>query len=646
VSPPTAPPPDRLHGWGEIATYLGCDVRTAQRWEKQQGLPVHRNDGPKPRVWAFKSDIDAWWKRNTPAAENLSKPPRPAHLRRLGLWFAVPILGAVILVPLTLTRPKPPAFIVPDRIFARAEAEGGKVRTVAVGGQPFKLALSPDGKYLYVFDINLPNEVQVIDPGRFSVVQSLPVRGATGAIAFSEGGRTIYLGTLNNGLHIIERDTLHTKAVRDGIATKVHDMVMTPDDRHLFLALETGGLKRYDIRNHHVATVWTDRCPEFLALDPAGRYLYVSTGCGPGRSTAHDTIEVMDLASESTVRILRGPPMVTPALNVFPQGDRLWATGLDACLNPAYRPFAPDCPEFPGTIDNVFRLSDGSFAKVSRPHARFLGGPALIIPDGTRAIVGGMPPRVLDTTFYQDQETFGNLRGDAVPVLDARRRRLYVAGILTGRVYGIDLPATNCDPPAPGRVHFWTGDGTPNDKTDLFPLSVTGQVPYGPGLVGRAFDLTNGSLEMTTPYGSLEGFTYRDGAVEGWVKLSGPEGGTIAEFQQNGQRIWTLSIGLDRRPVFVTHGSTPLVSEVDLTPNAWHHFALVRRNTDARLLIDGLHPLKIPASTIGDRGQSTLRFGSFSGLLDEVGLYERPLTDAEIHGIIATTRTCLTGTPR
>jgi len=32
----------RLESWKEIALYLGRDVTTVRRWEKREGLPVHR----------------------------------------------------------------------------------------------------------------------------------------------------------------------------------------------------------------------------------------------------------------------------------------------------------------------------------------------------------------------------------------------------------------------------------------------------------------------------------------------------------------------------------------------------------------------------------------------------------------------------
>ena len=37
------PPEDQLDSWKEIAAYLGRDVTTVQRWEKSEGMPVHRH---------------------------------------------------------------------------------------------------------------------------------------------------------------------------------------------------------------------------------------------------------------------------------------------------------------------------------------------------------------------------------------------------------------------------------------------------------------------------------------------------------------------------------------------------------------------------------------------------------------------------
>jgi len=51
----------RLETWKEIAEYLGRGVRTAQRWEKKDGLTVHREaGGKKESVFAWSDEIDAW----------------------------------------------------------------------------------------------------------------------------------------------------------------------------------------------------------------------------------------------------------------------------------------------------------------------------------------------------------------------------------------------------------------------------------------------------------------------------------------------------------------------------------------------------------------------------------------------------------
>jgi tetratricopeptide (TPR) repeat protein len=58
---------DRLDSWKEIAVYLKRDVRTVQRWEKTENLPVRRHLHEKQgTVYAFKSEIDAWSRDRQP----------------------------------------------------------------------------------------------------------------------------------------------------------------------------------------------------------------------------------------------------------------------------------------------------------------------------------------------------------------------------------------------------------------------------------------------------------------------------------------------------------------------------------------------------------------------------------------------------
>jgi tetratricopeptide (TPR) repeat protein len=50
----------RLDSWKEIAAFFGRDERTVSRWEKDQGLPVHRLPGTKGRVYAYTDELTAW----------------------------------------------------------------------------------------------------------------------------------------------------------------------------------------------------------------------------------------------------------------------------------------------------------------------------------------------------------------------------------------------------------------------------------------------------------------------------------------------------------------------------------------------------------------------------------------------------------
>jgi AAA ATPase domain len=52
---------NRLESWKEIADYLRTSVRTVQRWEKGEGLPVRRHPHSRQdTVYAFQHEIDGW----------------------------------------------------------------------------------------------------------------------------------------------------------------------------------------------------------------------------------------------------------------------------------------------------------------------------------------------------------------------------------------------------------------------------------------------------------------------------------------------------------------------------------------------------------------------------------------------------------
>lgn len=64
----------RLESWKEIAAYLGRDVTTVRRWEKREGLPVHRLHHHKlGSVYCYTKELDSW--RDKRAPEDATRPP-------------------------------------------------------------------------------------------------------------------------------------------------------------------------------------------------------------------------------------------------------------------------------------------------------------------------------------------------------------------------------------------------------------------------------------------------------------------------------------------------------------------------------------------------------------------------------------------
>ena len=65
---------ETLRSWKEISSYAGASVRTLQRWEREFHLPIRRIATKKGSVvFAFRSDLDAWFRARTQTAEMMAR---------------------------------------------------------------------------------------------------------------------------------------------------------------------------------------------------------------------------------------------------------------------------------------------------------------------------------------------------------------------------------------------------------------------------------------------------------------------------------------------------------------------------------------------------------------------------------------------
>jgi Tol biopolymer transport system component len=188
ASPAVEPPAEgRLDSWKEIAVYLRRDVRTVQRWEKSEGLPVRRHlHDSLGSVYAYRHELDAWREGRQPA------PGGPeagtARVRRRLHWAALGGLVVVASAGLVATRPSwngqgtAPVLLrvvqltndrqekggalatdgsrlyfsqrVNERVVVKAmPVSGGEPETVPIPlTAPFVLDVSPDGSEMLLVD--------------------------------------------------------------------------------------------------------------------------------------------------------------------------------------------------------------------------------------------------------------------------------------------------------------------------------------------------------------------------------------------------------------------------------------------------------------------------------------------------------------
>lgn len=212
---------------------------------------------------------------------------------------------------------------------------------------------------------------------------------------------------------------------------------------------------------------------------------------------------------------------------------------------------------------------------------------------------------------------------------------------VTVKIFG-----TTVQPPN-GIVGWWRAEG---DRTDVLGNgngSSASGLTYVAGEAGQAFNFVGGAPGIIV--GNPSAFHLQNFSIETWVKRADVTAGSQAYPYVGG----IFSGGLNNYSFALQPTGELAVSQVGvsfvnssgrITDTAWHHVAVTKNGSSVRFYIDGA-----PAGTASYNpiftfetpfavGSLGALFGynyTFWGAIDELSLYNRALTGAEISGIYA-----------
>ncbi|MGA2254906.1 MAG: beta-propeller fold lactonase family protein [Thermoguttaceae bacterium] len=170
------------------------------------------------------------------------------------------------------------------------DVAGNKVtRTIALPAAPTALALSPDGKRLYITCAAVKSTVAVIETAEGKIVDSIPVGHTAHGVAVTPDGNRLYVcNRFNNDVSVIE--TAGDKQIaRVAVTREPYAAVATPDGKTVFVVNQlpldradsydvAAGVSAIDTASNQATTI---RLPNGsssvrgICVSPDGRYVYV-----------------------------------------------------------------------------------------------------------------------------------------------------------------------------------------------------------------------------------------------------------------------------------------------------------------------------------------------------------------------------------
>jgi len=205
--------------------------------------------------------------------------------------------------------------------------------------------------------------------------------------------------------------------------------------------------------------------------------------------------------------------------------------------------------------------------------------------------------------------------------------------------------STPCAPVSLGLADWWSAEGNANDNVGTNNGTLVGGASYAPGEVGQAFSFDGVSGYVSIPDSpSLDSFV-TNMTIETWIKVN--QTNVNSDWRgivTKGNDSWRLQgVQGEGTVSFAANGlSTYLTGTRNVNDEQWHHVAGVYDGTNIYLYVDGTLDTSTPATGLIIQDSFPVCLGAnpdaplpyyFNGLIDEVSIYNRALSAAEIQSI-------------
>jgi len=271
------------------------------------------------------------------------------------------------------------------------------------------------------------------------------------------------------------------------------------------------------------------------------------------------------------------------------------------------------------------------------------------VPGVTTLLASTNANQVVTSTRLFGQAPFTSGASTASASLSPARQ-----GLAASRTSGGPAPLTSgstCVRPGSGLVSWWKAENNANDSAGNNPGERVNGASYDSGMVGVGFSL-DGSLEESVeiPYASTMAtptFT-----IEAWVYPSDWNGGQAFIFgQAYGRQLIVCDGEFGLEVAMMITDEDGIFDGVgwaggEIPIGQWTHLAGTWDGTQVRLYVNGV-PAAQRTLDFSGLGDSTCGFSIgginnscateqyFTGVIDEVSLYDRPLLAGEINAIYA-----------